>query len=108
VGAEGAPGLEPVQPKGCSSMSKNIHAQAGRYGGLKSWANTVDRAQRTAPGRAKSPSSIEYHLAKLDPERFANASEAQRMQAAEAARRAHFQHLALRSAQVRRRGGDAA
>jgi len=80
----------------------------GRYGGFKSWANTPDRTARTAPARRRSPSSIEYHLERLDPERFADASDPQRLAAAEAARRAYFASLAMMSAASRRRGGDAA
>jgi len=82
--------------------------QIGRYGGLKSWANTPDRNARTALARRRSPSNIEYHLDRLDAERFADATDAQRVAAAECARRAYFAELAMRSAQARRRGGDAA
>lgn len=81
----------------------------GRYGGLKSWANTTDRTARTAPGRRKSPGEIEYWLARLDPERFADATEAQRLAAAEAARKAHFARMAMSSAKARSKrkaGGD--
>jgi len=84
------------------------HRQAiGRYGAHKSWANTVDRTARTRNARSKSPSAVEYWLARLDPERFANATPQQRLDAAESMRRAHFAGLALRSAESRR-GGDAA
>jgi len=81
---------------------------AGRYGGLKSWANTLDRTARTAPGRSKGPSSIDWHIARLDPGRFANATDAQRLAAAEAGRRAYFAELAMKSARARSHGGDAA
>jgi len=74
----------------------------GRYGGLRSWANTVDRAARTAPGRLRSPSSIEYHFDRLDPERFAGATDAQKLAAAQAARKAYYAELAMRSAVARR------
>ncbi len=80
----------------------------GRYGAHRSWANTADRAARTRPARDKSPSSVEYHLARLDPERFAEATAEQRYAAAEAAKRAYFAGLALKSARVRRGGSDAA
>ena len=83
--------------------------QRGQLGGLTSWANTVDRTARTERARAAGPSSLEYHLKRLDADRFANATEAQRIAAAEAARRAYFARLALQSAASRRRrGGDAA
>jgi len=81
--------------------------QIGRYGGLKSWANTADRAARTAPGRRASPANVDYWLLRQDPERFADATDAQRVAAAECARRAHFAAMALKSAQVRRGGNDA-
>lgn len=76
----------------------------GRYGALKSWGQTADRTARTEPARRRSPASIDYHLERLDPERFANATAEQRLAAAEAARRAHFAKMALRSHEARRRG----
>jgi hypothetical protein len=82
------------------STSRQI---AGRVGGLRSWANTVDRTERTAPARRNSPASIEYHLARLDPDRFANATDAQRLAAAEAAHRLYYAEMAMRSVQSRRR-----
>jgi len=81
---------------------------AGRYGAYKKWAGTADRTAATASARRNSPSNIDYWLARLDPERFAAATDAQKLAAAEAARSAHFALLAMRSAQARRRGGDAA
>jgi hypothetical protein len=77
--------------------------QIGRYGGLKSWANTPDRSARTAPGRKASPGSVDYWLARLDSERFADATDQQRLAAAESARRAHFAQLAMKSVRSRAR-----
>jgi len=77
----------------------------GSYGAHRSWANTPDRTRRTEPARSASPASIDYWLARLDADRFADATDQQRRLAAEAARRAHFAQLALRSAQSRRRKG---
>ncbi len=74
----------------------------GRYGGLKSWAKTVDRSARTRPARRNSPSSIDYHLDRLGPD-FENATDAQRLAAAEAAKRCYFAELAMKSAAARRR-----
>lgn len=85
-------------------MSGRARQSIGAY---KSWERTVNRTERTSPGRNASPSSIEWHLARLDPERFANATESQRIAAAEMARRRYFAELALRSASVRRRKGAA-
>ena len=80
---------------------------AGRIGGLESWANTPDRTARTRPARANSPGAVDYWLAKLDAERFAEATGKQKLDAAEAMRRAYFARLAMASAKSRRRGGDA-
>ena len=74
---------------------------AGRKGALKSWANTVDRSNRTAPARANGPSALDWHLNRL-PAKFEGATEAQRLAAAEAARRAYFTDLAMRSVRARR------
>ena len=76
---------------------------AGRFGAYKSWANTSDRTARTANGRAAAPNDVEWHLARLDPEKFADASEKQRMAAAEAAKKAYYAELAMRSAKARSR-----
>ena len=83
-------------------MPSSPRQLSGRYGGLKSWANTTDRSVRTAPARTASPASIDYWRDRLDPERFADATEEQRLAAAEAARKAHFAELAMRSAKARR------
>jgi hypothetical protein len=77
--------------------------QIGRYGALKSWANTADRTARTSAARSKGPSSLEYHLDRLPADVFATASPEARTAAAEAARRAYFAGLALKSAANRRR-----
>ena len=50
-------------------------AQAGSIGGLTKWFHTRDRTEcATAPARKASPSDVEYHLARLDPEIFADAN----------------------------------
>lgn len=85
-------------------MSADRH-QLGRLGALESWARTPDRTARTRNARAASPSEIEWHLARLDPAVFAAASTEQRIAAAEAARRAYFARIAMRSAETRRRRG---
>lgn len=74
---------------------------ASRYGADLSWSRTVDRTARTAPARDRSPGSIEYWIDRLGPE-FVAASDAQRLAAAESAKRAHFMHLAMRSSAARR------
>jgi hypothetical protein len=87
------------------SASKNT---AQIFGANRSWANTSDRTARTRNGRAKSPSSVDWHIERLDPEKFANATPAQKLAAAESAKKAYYAELAMKSAVARRRGGDAA
>jgi hypothetical protein len=77
-------------------MTAHSPQESGRIGALVSWANTPNRAKRTAPARAKGPGSIEYHLARLDPAKFADASTADRIAAAIAARRLYFITIARR------------
>ena len=79
--------------------------QIGRYGGLISWANTADRTARTAPGRRAGPGSNDYWLARLDPDKFADATDEQKLAAAEAAKAAYFSKLALKSARSRANRG---
>ena len=82
--------------------SRRAERQASaRIGALTSWANTPDRAERTAPARRKSPGDLGYWIDRLDPEKFAGATDTQREQAADAMRRAHFARLALKSAKAR-------
>lgn len=88
------------------SRASAPHRQlAGRLGGLKSWANTVDRTERTKRGRDAGPGSIDYWVDRLPPQ-FADATDEQKHQAALAAKRAHYAELALKSAQARRRKAD--
>lgn len=60
-----------------------------------SWANTADPSARTAPARAALEAKF-LDEAGGDPARAAHL------------RRAYYARLALKSAQARRRGGDAA
>jgi hypothetical protein len=63
-----------------------------------SWAQTTDRAARTAPARR---AALERFQRQVDPD--GSLSEAERARRAEQAMRAHMARLALRSAQARRR-----
>jgi hypothetical protein len=83
-------------------MSLTERQLSSRYGGLKSWAQTVDRTARTANGRAAAPGQLDYWIARLD-DRFDDATDEQRRQAAEAARKAYFVDLARKSARSRAR-----
>lgn len=80
--------------------SVNKQQQLGRLGGLASWAKTPDRTARTEKPRRFSPSSIEYHFERLGPQ-FDNATDKQRFAAAEAAKKAYFARLALKSVAAR-------
>lgn len=64
----------------------------------ESWARTDDRAARLAPARRAFADSF---ADKVDPDH--KLPEAERARRAENARKAHYQRLALKSAQVRRR-----
>lgn len=87
-------------------MPHPARVTGGRYGALRSWGNTPDRTVRTAPARQAAPSSVDYWLNRLDPERFAAATDQQKLDAAEALRKAYFVGLARKSKSSRaRRGG---
>jgi hypothetical protein len=79
------------------------HRRDSSIGSHESWARTADRTARTANGRAASPSQLEWHVARLDPERFADATDEQKLAAAESARTAYFARLALASHKARGR-----
>lgn len=74
-------------PSSESSLAASIAAHT-------SWANTEDRAARTAPARRALEDKF-LEQAGGDPQR------------AESLRRAYFQRLALKSAQARRRAKEA-
>lgn len=78
----------------------NVYQTNGRIGALESWSRTIDRTARTKPARSKSPASLDYWRAKVDPE--GKMSLADREKAAENAHRAHMLRLAKASADVRR------
>lgn len=69
----------------------------------ESWAQTEDRTARTAPARKAFLDRFE-HL--VDPDGTLSPDE--RAKRAENAKKAHFQRLALKSAQARRRPKGAA
>ncbi len=73
--------------------------QIGRIGGFTSWANTEDRTGRTQPGRE---AFLRRFDDQVDPDRCLSPQE--RAKRAEAAKRAYFASLALKSARARRRG----
>lgn len=70
---------------------------AARIAANESWANTSDRAARTAPARAALMQRFEREV---DPDGLL--SPAERARRAEHKRKAYFQRLALKSAKARR------
>lgn len=64
-------------------------SQLGRLGAHVSWANTIDRSARTAPARA----ALE--------QKFLDAADGDPVRAAHM-KKAHYQRLAMKSAEVRR------
>jgi hypothetical protein len=84
-------------------LSPQQRALRARIGGLKSWSQTVNRTARTEPARAAGPGNLGYWLGKLNAERFANATQQQRLDAADCLRRAHFAGLAFKSAKARKK-----
>ena len=79
------------------------HSLASTIGARVKWGNTPDRTEATEPARRASPGQDAYWLTKLDAERFANASDAQKLAAAKSLKKAHFARLALKSAQARKK-----
>jgi hypothetical protein len=78
-------------------------ARYGRIGAYESWAQTEDRAARTAPARRAMLEKFEHAV---DPD--GKLTPAERAKRAEFARKAHFQRLALKSAKARRVAKEAA
>lgn len=73
------------------------HSQLGRIGAHTKWANTVDRTAATQPARDALMRKFEDQV---DPTRSLSLEE--REKRATSARKAHFQRMALKSAQARR------
>ena len=82
-----------------SPAQRSLHQRIGAY---KSWANTADPTARTQPGRDKFMARFERAV---DPEGVL--PDAERRRRAEAAKRAYFLELSLKSARARRKA-DAA
>ncbi len=80
-------------------LPPNERVLRARIASHRSWANTADRSARTAPGRKAALDKFEREV---DPEGILNPAE--RAARAEHARKAYFTSLALKSAQVRRKG----
>lgn len=80
-------------------MTTSERSMQLRLAAHTSWANTTDRSARTAAARKAS-----HHTRFLDMarEQHPDATEAQIEQVADSMRKAHYQALALKSAQARR------
>lgn len=78
-----------------SPAERRLKAQIAAH---RSWANTTDRAARTAKGRQAMDDRFEREV---DP--AGTMPPAERAKRAENARKAHYAAMALKSAQVRRR-----
>ena len=82
-------------------MPRNrMRQEIGRAGAYVKWSNVVDRTEATEAARRNGPGSIDYWLARQD-DRFKAATPEQRVDAAEAARRAYFAQLGLRASKAR-------
>lgn len=84
-------------------LSPELRSLRSQIAAHESWAHTPDRTARTANARKKFLDKFEQEV---DPE--GTLPPAERAKRAEHKRRAHFQRLALKSAQARRRrcGGE--
>lgn len=83
-------------------MSRTPRQTIGAIGAHESWARTADRTARTAPGRRAFLARFEHQV---DPDGVLAPEE--RAIRAHHAMKAHFQRLALKSAQARRKDGAA-
>lgn len=75
------------------SAQRSLRARLAAH---RSWANTSDRAARTAPGRQ---AAMERFETAVDP--HGQLDTAERARRAESARKAHMCELAMRSAKAR-------
>lgn len=75
-------------------MTDRDRAYWGTVGALESWARTKNRAARTANGHAASPGSVDYWLARVDPDGEMSAED--REKAARNKQRAYMRRLAKR------------
>lgn len=80
------------------TSERSLHASIAAH---ESWANTSDRASRTAPARAALLAKFEREV---DPDGILDPAE--RARRAEHKRKAYFQRLALKSARARRRAAE--
>jgi hypothetical protein len=82
------------------SLSPTERSLRGKLAAHTSWANTPDPAARTAPARAKF---LDRFYRQVDPD--GKLPEAERHRRAEAAKKAYYTGLALKSARARRSRG---
>jgi hypothetical protein len=80
-----------------TSLTPAERSLRGQLASYESWANTKDRTERTAPGRAANMARFEQQV---DPDGVMTPEA--RAKAAEAAKRAHYKRMAFNSAKARR------
>ncbi|MBX7431119.1 hypothetical protein JDV09_03190 [Mycobacterium sp. Y57] len=83
-------------------MSDSVRSQIAQIAAHTKWAQTQDRTAATAPARKAMLDKFEKQV---DPDGVLTPAE--RAKRAANARKAHFQRLALKSAQARRRAKEA-
>lgn len=83
---------------GGMSLTPSERVLRARLASHASWANTTDRAARTAKARQALMDSFERQV---DPDGVL--PDAERIKRAESLKKAHFTRLALKSAQARRK-----
>lgn len=93
------------------TLSPKERSALARIAANERWARETNRAGATAAMRAKSPSSIDYWLKKVNPD--GELAHAEALKLATNAMKAHFERLALagrraQAAKCRSEGGGAA
>lgn len=89
-----------------ATSERRLRAQIAAHTG---WANTVDRAARTQPGRDGMSRKIERQLIeRVGQTRWAAMTPADQEKAVESARKAYFSALALKASKSRRARREAA
>lgn len=80
-------------------LTREDRVRYGRIGAYVRLAQTADRTEMTAPGRAAGPNSLDWHAKRIDPN--GEIPHQQRMQMAEAARTAWYLELSEKSRRAR-------
>ena len=81
-------------------LARARRSRAARIAVNVSWARTVDRTERTAPGHKAGPTSYDYWLRKVTEQ---GVRPQDRAKAAENAHKAYMTQLSAKAAEARRR-----